>query len=735
MGIVIVILAVGGIVWFFARQTRRDAVVMSDQDRATVASAAHVQPVVRPVEPPRRKIRSGPARWVPLGETVEVHGLTLQGGLYVGRHLDAIAGFRGTEPALIDPRASVDLRNPDSAGGHMGYWPSYDSIHPSSRGAYLRWLEAGRPGGAYIGYVFLFFYGIERRVIRDIAVDGDGTEELPALLAEIERLLGLYGANGSFSSYAGDFLAMAKLTGRTLDISTLTPPRERTGWDLPIELKLVAGATAAAGQPLPADWALAWALHHPEIPLRTPATRCPEELADLFCLRYSETHGEGLRITANKSPLKLAYRPASASFGGAVELSTPELPDVTRVKGPVRQLAALIDSSTADLDAYSRYVGRHDDRTSARAVALLPAELRGGRAPAELAAMIATIPEDGLASVRSRQVVTLFGGDGKLPKRDAMAVADLLAAHGVGLEPDIRVGTINFSHHPQAVVWRDADAADATVGAGFAAASVLLHLGVMVGASDGEVSDVEQEQLEGALEQAFELPPAGRRRLRAHLRWLVEVRPGIAGLKARVGDLDVDRRSLIARYLLAVAGADGHIASQEVDTLRKLYGILGLDPEEIHRDLHGAAAGPVTVISADADTGDFVVPGEVQLDRRRLEEVLSSTRQVADVLTTVFVAEEEEPDATEPVAPSAEDDGRSVAGLDGPHTALLQQLAAQEEWSREDVARFAEDLDLLPAGAIETINDAAFAIADAPLIEGDDPIELDGQVLKEMLHV
>jgi sulfate permease, SulP family len=45
------------------------------------------------------------------------------------------------------------------------------------------------------------------------------------------------------------------------------------------------------------------------------------------------------------------------------------------------------------------------------------------------------------------------------------------------------------------------------------------------------------------------------------------------------------------------------------------------------------------------------------------------------------------------------------------------------------------ELGLLPGGALETVNDAAFALTDSSLSEGEDPIELDGHVLEEMLNV
>ena len=39
---------------------------------------------------------------------------------------------------------------------------------------------------------------------------------------------------------------------------------------------------------------------------------------------------------------------------------------------------------------------------------------------------------------------------------------------------------------------------------------------------------------------------------------------------------------------------------------------------------------------------------------------------------------------------------------------------------------------MLADGAYETLNEAAFERTDAPLLVGDDPIELDLEVLKEM---
>jgi hypothetical protein len=40
----------------------------------------------------------------------------------------------------------------------------------------------------------------------------------------------------------------------------------------------------------------------------------------------------------------------------------------------------------------------------------------------------------------------------------------------------------------------------------------------------------------------------------------------------------------------------------------------------------------------------------------------------------------------------------------------------------------------MAAGAIEAINEAAFELADEPLLEGDDPLEVNMEIAAEFIH-
>ena len=92
---------------------------------------------------------------------------TIQGGLiYVGRELERFDGrYMDNDSSLVDLTLKTDFRSPDYAGDQMGYWPSYRRITPQSRAAYIEWLASDRSNPeTYIGYVFIYFYGLERRL-------------------------------------------------------------------------------------------------------------------------------------------------------------------------------------------------------------------------------------------------------------------------------------------------------------------------------------------------------------------------------------------------------------------------------------------------------------------------------------------------------------------------------------------------------------------------------------------
>jgi len=703
--------------------------------------------------------RAGQKAWVSVGQAVTVQGRRLPGGMiYVGSRLRGVSPHASIEPALVNPILNGAHPTPDRSGHLMDYWPSYSHLAPESRTAYLDWLAAGRPGGAHIGYVFLFFYGIERRVLFDAAYIDEARPEIPALLDEVERLVDLYQGNSSFQGYAGDFLSSAPLIRGAVDVGDLTPPLARRGWDFPVELKLALGAIVNASEPLPAPWALSWLRTHPEIQLRTPATRCDDEFNELFRIRYRAQYGDGMTIRRNKTRLRLSYHPASASLRDTIRVDAGDLPDVCRLKAPVRRLQQLAGTVTEELDAYSRWVGRHNDRESLAAIALLPRDLAETRQPEELRRLVqkieAALGDNDTATLSAPDLIATYPSrkPNTLTAREATAFTELLEQSGFGVAPDIRYSGINLSKHQHAAVFRLPDE-PAEPAEDYLGATVLLQFGAAVSVADGTVTEDEERHLEAHLEQALNLSRVDRCRLRAHLQWLLADPPKLTGMKSRLQALTPAHRDLAGRFVLSVAAADGYISPEEVKVLGRIYTLLGLKSDQLHSHLHaltsGPATRPVTVIPSDQPIGHriprppeaAVAPADagLTLDKQRIAEVVASTREVTQLLTEIFDGPiEEGAEESESVETMTDEHEQAASespldSLDSLHAELVRYLAQRRIWSRREFEQTVGELGLMPAGAIETINEAAFERCDEPLLEGDDPLEVNDEALKELL--
>jgi uncharacterized tellurite resistance protein B-like protein len=729
------------------------------------------EPETSPAPAPRVQPRSGasaaPARWVPPGESVTLGGYVLPDGmLYVGQKLVAVSEWRGTEPALINPGLKLATDPAAIGNATAGYWPSYSDISPAFRAKYLRWLAGGRRDpGIDIGCVFLFFYGLERRVLVDLEQDpASAAGEVAQIETEVARLLEIYGESGSFEGYASRFLEFIRLRHGAMDLEPETPPVEGTGYELPLPLRAKLGRFALDKQPIPAEWALAWVRLSPQVSLRTPAVRCPEEFEAAFRHLYRQRFGDGMVVKPNKTQLSLTYQTASGSFNGTtIRLVVADLPDVGVLTAPVDRLKQVAEAATEAIDKYSRFVGRNGDGNSLAALGLLPPEVlrrRVRREPPPLVADVASaLRPEGRGAIAARTLVHHWPSakPDRLTRKEAEGVADFLEKLGIGMAPDARHTGINLSQSYTAALFL-LPSQTQEPGPDFANATLLLTLAAAVAGSD-EIARREEEEIERHLESAYRLNEADRVRLRGHLDWLRVCPPSTTGLKKQLEPLPAATRREIARALIAIAGADGHVSPAEVKMLSKLYPLLGLDAQQVYTDVHALAAGTTATILPAEPARDYAIPRPAAepvpaaparpagftLDTTRIAAIQSETHEVTRVLASVFADEEPASASSEPAgaatlapedgveaneAPAAADD--RLPGLDAAHSALVRALRDRAEIGAAEFSALADAQGLMAGGAMESINDAAFQLCDEPLLEGADPIEINPYAREEL---
>lgn len=683
-----------------------------------------------------RSRRKDDARWFGPGEAASVAGHVLPGGLlYVGSHLNPIAGYREVEPAMINPMLPVGS-SIDWSGETMTYWPSYSDIRPECRGAYLRWLADGRRDPTVgIGYVFLFFYGLERRLLHDDPSSMVSSAEREAIAAEVARLLDLYGAQLSFRRYAGEFLTVARVLAGTRKFSDGAPPSVDGSFDIPLAVRIGLAEMVATGRPIPTPWALAWVRFHPDTHLRTPAQRCLKEFEKLFEIRYHERFGDGMVIKPNRTKLVARYKPASASFSGAVGVPLGDLSDITALTAPVQKLRELADGCADDLEAYSRRLGREPAaRGTVAATALLPPELASQEAAGEADTFFQFVRgrmlEKDWATVDAKDILACWptaNADGRLDKPEAVTLGLFLQRCGYAVEPDVRFGGRLPKPSETVVLFRLPPNAPAAPSPQFRSAAALLHMAVLVAQADGTIDPTEEARLATHLESALQLDPAERLRLQAHLRWQMANRPSVAAVKKKVAHLDPAKREALGQFLVGVAAADGRLDRKEVQVLTKLYALLGLAEESLFADLHSLGVDDARPSAKPMGAGASQV---LKLDPARVQAKIAESAAVAALLQDIFTEDET---SAPGVSLAAVGSTSSLTGLDPAHSAFVRDLAVQTTWVRADLESLASRVGLMPDGAVEVVNERAFDVCGEPLFEGEDPIVMNPVVLKELM--
>lgn len=687
--------------------------------------------------PKPARLRGDPVepRWIPREQSIEVAGNRIAGGmLYFGSGLTTESG--DIEPALIEPRSPVSRSAPDVSQRQTDYWPSYSTVSPDARATYLKWLVTGRSDPrADVGYVFLYFYGLERRALVDATRDVAAKADLPFIESEVKRLLDIYYANRSFRGYASSFLEY--LASQRTDVSDHQTSFAQIS---PARLKIALGRLAVSGRPLSSKIAMKWMRNDPRVSFPKALQRCPAQFERLFESIYAETYGAGIKLPVNRTKLHLAYRPASGGFAGReFSLVNEELPDLSAVVAPVKKLEDIVEKCAQALAPYSRYLNKNPSQAQTlEAILLLPRALWPNSARSTLEALDQRLG-DGLKVMTLGELATSLGGAEGLTRDKVRALAHALQEIRIGVEPDVLAGARTPKADDKIILFRaDAEEVQLRESHVYRAASVSLDLACSVAMADGKPHPNELQLLLKQIDGWAQLSNSQRKRLRARLRMSLEAPPTLASLKSKLDVIPANGKRAIAHLLATLAQADGNVTPGEVKLLEKIYKSLGLESQAVYSDLHIASSGTAAPASptmpSQPETPKQLATGDgLTLDMARIEALQRETADVSALLSSVFV---EEPSVS-PEAKEERDEATSIIepgplGLDPEHSVFLRLLMTRSTWQRQELADAAADMELMLDGAIERINDAAFEHFDAALLEGDDPVEVVGDVMEQV---
>lgn len=696
------------------------------QDPVSVRTTSPLRALVDLASPIRQP---APPRWVSFGEAVTIRGQSIAGG---GFYLGTPRGYQDSRLPTIDPTLSFSGQA-DWRGEGLGYWPRYAGLNDRERGTLLAFLNSERGASTVgIGYVFLYFYGLEHRLLRGLPGGSNGQAEGQQILEEVQRLQQHYGHHGSFHRYSQELLAVGRFKLGLVNASV----EEGDEWSL--EQHVRTAQAVVRHEPLPAGLAFAWAQALTNEARSTTWDVVRPEMKTRFAQLYSQRFNGGLVIKPGRSRLALNYRWAGPGEG--TETIQTDLPDITRSQAPVRPLIALVQQAMGELEALRR-VRRSKNGTPMAELAAMPDALRGNQVPPTFRALVSDL-EGALAHQTVAVMATAhltqgcgMGAPDRLGKREATALIQALEALGFAIEPDVRFHGPSPTPDGQVVVFRLPDQAARTPSAAYAAALLMLQAALAVAGQGSEINQSELDVAVAAIERQFALPQSERRRIEAHLRWLQLYPVTLARLENRVRLLPASERDAFAGVLLEIAAADGHVSPAEVRVIERFYRALELDPARVPADLHHASVGGRPKTAAGGGLNADMIAQKLA-ETGRVQSVLAQIFNEAETAATAETSSPTPSIALPSVSatPVAEAPSDEILGLDAEHLVLLDRVlqVAGEQLSRADFEAACDALGLLPDGAAEMLNEAAFSLASEPLLEGDDPLYVNDYVRDQL---
>lgn len=698
-----------------------------------------------------------PLRWYGRGEIVGGHGFEVRDPLtYIDPSNRGSRSGRAIDPSLVDLslRASAAADAPP-----LPYWPWYAHMTPEQRYVYLKWLASDRkhlpPSD---GYLFVYYYGLERRALVD-----DADHDL--IFAEVQRLRLMHASQSqtrsrSFQNYSTGFLWY---------LAAVHPSKLNGG-----HVKaLVQSTTAWSEDSLSA--ALAWFVDRQEtlrpwmayvVAQESPLSqrsivvrRLGNQFQTLYVRRFEAEFGKGMPLGTPKRTRHVTYRPASA----ALRPITAVVSNPLGIPSQFRRLSEIWNDCVDELRKLSSVVRDGMPETlTAEAWEAMPPELRDGvdhpHSPAICALVAEKSDQNGHTFIQAGEFAVAMGLDhrAKLTAKQSQRLSATVQHAGFAIEPDVRLTGRNFAWDDLLAVFPHAYEGEPDYQRYGGAASIL-RLGIEIAEADGRIDEEELGRVMGQIETGFQLNEHERRRLEALRNLLQKTGSDIRALGKRLqAVLDVERRRAVGRLLVAVAGIDGVISKGELTALRRCFRALDLPPhllEAIIEELMpGAAEAPVPVVAERPASIGQKIPAEraaegvITLDRGRIMSIMEESREVSMLLAEAMRAEAVPAedgtvsDSTEPRRSSSPTtpipagtvsvatdaarespviDAAAGAGPPARYASFYAVLVAKDRWPQGEAEALARKHGHMLSGALEAINDWAFERAAGQLIYDD----------------
>lgn len=682
--------------------------------------------------------------WVVPGDTVRIGRYTIRGGFfYLGHNLLCPdMGRYVDEPSLVDPKLEY-IRSNERQGRCLCYTENYRygyrDMSLYEKASYLAWLASGRNDHECCpGYVYIYFCGIERRLLVDNRMGMVSRGEFMLLVEELKRLETVYGdCLEEMDVSVNDLLSYVIMTNKHGGKGLADMQIINDNLHLPDLFKFPLALCSATGRPVSPEVALAWVRNHPDCSPEALSRQHERGFDSLFLLGYGKMFGTGLKIrqSSTRENLSVSCDPVNNSLHGIK--STFNIPDASGLCSPLKKLKRLAETCMDELSSHDG-VASYKSRMKISAEAGLPLldnlPTRGSLSAFDRIkdAMKNNVSGSAeLVPIRSLLGYAAESGPRQISAKQALMISEAAQREGLAIAPDIRFHDARPQTAGNLVLLPGGTGKDFTPSEAFKKMMTVLRLVSVIFNGDEDMKSPGVDLLRGEIDENPLLTEAEKHSLHAYLLWRIQAPRSKSGLKNHISrTLNSEEKTAAGRLAIRTTAAVGALSPSAIRRIESIYGLLGLEKHAVSADIHNHLSPERNLTRADAASGARPGAGSPRsLNSDLINAYEDETRSVRAVLENVF-EDEQNPEGLAVVgatSDSAPSDGAS-SGLDEKNRLLYERLVSRRQWSREEVRKLCGDMELMVEGSIETINDWAFENAGAPLIEVGNRVFVDQEV-------
>lgn len=527
----------------------------------------------------------------------------------------------------------------------LGYYPQTARLEPYQLGNYIEWLSNGRNNPEIdMGYVFLFFYGLERRVL----VDG---KDIVPIGNELIRLMKTYRTSGSLITYASrllSYLVMLKKLKPTEKLITKLLDFQDGYIDDYLQIMLH-GYLAKNNLPMPYDWALRFCAQDKRVKRSKITDDVSDEFTKLFEKKYKEKYGSGIQLKVSSKDYSIDYKPASPSlmYHSDNLIPTANWPSVSQWIQTSRPLINMWNECIEELRVFARKVSSKGV-DSVEAYNALPEDLKGTTEhpyQKEWEQLLDTYMTDYGTTMLPVYEIAKFHNIEKrsrLTLAQSYSIVETVESLGSSIEPDARYFNKSYPWNDKVAIIKLPDEPHLSEGQNYLLASMVLKISLQISQADGITDNEEKQVIIEFIEERFMLNRNDRIRLKALLDVQLAGDLSIAGLKKSItSKFNTKQRESLGKFLISIAGASEGICKEEKTALKKTFKTLDIDQELV--DVFIQEMGylpqekPVRVENGVADSHGEKIPDKKEeidwdLVRKKKEESEAIAKQLLEIM-------------------------------------------------------------------------------------------------------